>query len=166
MRFAARIDDLRSADVQELISEHLRGMHANSPPGHVHAFAIESLRRPEVTFWSIWAGSVLCGCGALKQLDSRSGEVKSMRTRAAYLRQGVGQYTLDTIVEAASNNGYRQLFLETGTGAAFEPAHALYRKNGFEWCGAFGDYVATDFNVFMVKELSDPRDPSEIASRS
>ena len=26
-------------------------------------------------------------------------------------------------------------------------------RNGFQWCGAFGDYTATEFNVFMAKEL-------------
>jgi putative acetyltransferase len=47
-----------------------------------------------------------------------------------------------------------RLYLETGTGPAFEAAHSLYLRNGFKWTGVFGDYVATDFNVFMVKELA------------
>jgi putative acetyltransferase len=56
-------------------------------------------------------------------------------------------------MRAARVRGYRCLYLETGTGPAFEPAHALYRKNGFTACEAFGDYSATDFNTFMVKLL-------------
>ncbi len=39
-----RQDDLSSVEVQSLIAEHLSGMHSNSPPGHVHALAIERLR--------------------------------------------------------------------------------------------------------------------------
>lgn len=31
--------------------------------------------------------------------------------------------------------------------------HALYRRNGFECSGPFGEYSATDFNVFMGKVL-------------
>jgi putative acetyltransferase len=151
--FHARIDDLSSPGVQQLIAEHLQGMHANSPPGHVNALAIEALRRPEVTFWAVWAGPELCGCGALKALDARTGEVKSMRTRAAWLRRGVGQFMLDEIVRTARGRRYRQLYLETGTGPAFEAAHALYLANGFRWCGAFGDYTASAFNVFMAKPL-------------
>lgn len=153
MTMIARIDDLASPEVQQLIAEHLQGMHANSPPGHVNALAIEALRQPDVTFWAAWDGATLCGCGALKQLDATSGEVKSMRTRAAYLRRGVGQFVLDQIVGKARERGYRHLYLETGTGPAFEAAHALYMKNGFRWCGAFGDYAATAFNVFMVRDL-------------
>jgi putative acetyltransferase len=157
MRFTARIDDLSSIEVQNLVAEHLRGMHATSPPEYVHALALEALRGPGVTFWSIWDGSTLCGCAAMKELSPVAGEIKSMRTRSAYLRQGVGQYALDVITQTAQYRGYDQLLLETGTGDPFEPAHKLYLKNGFTWCGAFGDYAATHFNVFMSKNLDGER---------
>ena len=147
-------DDLSTQEVQALIAEHLSGMHSNTPAGQVHALDIERLRVPEVTFWTAWLDDALCGCGALKELDSLSGEVKSMRTRAAFLRQGVGQAILDEIVRTARQRGYTHLFLETGTGPAFEAAHKLYLRNGFAWSGPFGDYTATDFNVFMAKELA------------
>jgi putative acetyltransferase len=150
---AVRQDDLSSAEVQSLVAEHLSGMHSNSPPGHVNALAIQHLREPGITFWSAWADGTLCGCGALKELNRLTGEVKSMRTRAAFLRRGVGQAILDEIVRTARERGYSRLLLETGTGQAFVAAHALYLRNGFEWSGAFGGYTATDFNVFMSKGL-------------
>lgn len=156
MSIHVRRDDLSSAEVQSLVAEHLAGMNGNSPPGHVHALALESLRAPDVTFWSAWAAGTLCGCGALKELDRLTGEVKSMRTRPAFLRKGVAQAVLDEIVRAGRERGYSRLVLETGTGPAFEPAHALYRRNGFEWSGPFGEYTATDFNVFMAKDLARP----------
>jgi putative acetyltransferase len=148
-----RQDDLSSEEVRSLIAEHLSGMHGNSPPGHVHALAIENLRSPSVTFWTAWIDGTLCGCGALKELDPLTGEVKSMRTRAAFLRRGVGQAILDEIVRTGRQRRYSRLLLETGTGQAFDPAHALYRRNGFESSGPFGEYTATDFNVFMAKLL-------------
>jgi putative acetyltransferase len=153
MAIHIRQDDLSSAEVQSLITEHLSGMQSNSPPGHMHALAVESLRAPSVTFWSAWADGHLCGCGALKELDPLTGEVKSMRTRSAFLRQGVGQAILEEIIRTSRQRGYARLFLETGTGQAFEPAHALYIRNGFTWSGPFGEYSATDFNVFMAKVL-------------
>lgn len=148
-----RPGDLASTEVRALIAEHLAGMHGHSPPGQVHALAVESLGHPDITFWTAWRGDSLCGCGALRQIDDRTGEVKSMRTRARFARQGVGQAILDTIVATARARGYRQLLLETGTGPAFAAAHALYRRNGFIGCGPFGDYAATEFNVFMVLAL-------------
>jgi len=153
MSIEVRIDDLSSPEVQSLVAEHVAAMRRNSPPGSVYALAIEGLQRADITFWSAWKGGALCGCGALKQLDARSGEIKSMRTRAAYSRQGVGQAVLNCIVETAVARGYRALHLETGSGPAFEAAHALYLRNGFVRSGPFGDYEASDFNVFMTKEL-------------
>ncbi len=147
-------DDLASEEVRLLITEHLAGMHSNSPSGQAHAFAIERLQEEHVTFWVARENGVLCGCGALQALDARTGEVKSMRTRTAFLRHGVGQALLDEIIRVARQRGYTRLFLETGTGEAFEPAHALYRRNGFQPCGPFGGYLATDFNVFMIKTLA------------
>ena len=153
MGIDVRQDDLSSAEVHSLIAEHLSGMHSNSPPGHVNALAIQSLKAPSVTFWTAWVDGILCGCGALKELDPLTGEVKSMRTRSAFLRRGVGQAILDEIVRTACQRRYSRLLLETGTGPAFEPAHGLYRRNGFEWSGPFGEYTATDFNVFMARVL-------------
>jgi putative acetyltransferase len=153
MPIRLHIDDLSGEPVQALVAEHLAGMKGDSPPGHVNAMALEALRSPQVTFWSAWQADALCGCGALKALDAASGEIKSMRTRAGFLGQGVGQALLDEIVRVARARGYQRLYLETGTGEAFAAAHGLYLKNGFTWCGAFADYKATDFNVFMQRRL-------------
>ena len=153
MRIETRIDDLSSPAVQALVAEHLADMHSSSPACHVHALAVDALRRPDVTFWSAWRGQDLCGCGALKELDGSAGEVKSMRTRPAFLRQGVGQALLDEILRTAQARRYERLCLETGTGPAFAAAHALYLRNGFRWCGPFGGYTANDFSVFMEKAL-------------
>jgi len=148
-----RADDLTAPEVLALVAEHVADMRGNSPACHAHALAVESLRSPDITFWSAWADGTLCGCGALKQLDASTGEVKSMRTRAAFLRRGVGQAVLDRIVDTARQRGYTRLVLETGAGPAFESAHAFYLRNGFEWTEAFGTYTATDFNVFMARSL-------------
>ncbi len=153
MRIDVRQDDLSSAEVHELITEHLSGMRSNSPPGHVNALAIKDLQSPGVTFWTAWVSGTLAGCGALKELDPLTGEVKSMRTRSVLQRSGVGQAILDEIVRTARQRGYSRIFLETGTGPAFEPAHGLYLRNGFEWAGSFGEYTATEFNVFMARVL-------------
>ena len=149
-----RIDDLSGREVGALIAEHIAGMHRHTPPEQVFALALEGLRQPEVTFWSAWREDVLCGCGALQALDQVSGEVKSMRTREPFLRQGVALAVLGEILRTALSRGYSDLFLETGTSQAFEAAHALYLRNGFQWCGPFGEYEASGSNVFMRKRLT------------
>src|SRR4029078_9144522 len=96
-----KIDDLTGSEIYELLQEHLRSMYLHSPPESVHAFDIEALRRPEITFWSVWEGDELLGCGALKELDPQHAEIKSMRTSARHLRKGVAKYLLNYILEEA-----------------------------------------------------------------
>jgi putative acetyltransferase len=48
------------------------------------------------------------------------------------------------------------IFLETGTTGAFSRARAFYERQGFQYCGPFGDYEPGDNNTFMVKTLQYP----------
>ena len=148
-----RVDDLSGAQIRALIEEHLRSMFLHSPPESVHALPIGALRRPEVTFWSVWRDGELLGCGALKELDARHGEIKSMRTAARHLRKGVAARMVRHILEQAGRRGYRRLSLETGSMAAFAPARSLYARFGFQPCGPFADYSEDPNSVFMTREL-------------
>ena len=148
-----KIDDLEGPEVRELLREHLRSMFLHSPPESVHALDVEGLRRPEITFWTVWEGGELLGCGALKELNSRHGEIKSMRTSSQHLRKGVARNLLGHIIEEARRRGYRRLSLETGSAEAFEPALKLYASFGFTYCEPFGDYLEDPFSVFMTREL-------------
>ena len=148
-----REDDLSGSQTQALLALHLNGMQAHSPPGHVHALDLSGLKAPGVTVWTAWRGEAVAGIGALKRLGDGTGEIKSMRTHPDHLRQGVGAAILDHIITTARAQGLARLSLETGSGEAFEPALAMYRKRGFRSGGAFGDYEASAFNQFMHLDL-------------
>ena len=149
-----RADDLRGADVAALLQEHLDDMHRHSPPESVHALELDTLRRPEITFWVVRDGDALLGCGALKQLDPRHGEIKSMRTANVHRGRGVGALMLEHIVAEARRRGYARLSLETGTPAAFDPARRLYARYGFVECGPFAGYAPDPYSTFMTLELA------------
>jgi putative acetyltransferase len=163
-----RVDDLSGAEIRELLEEHLANMRKISPPESTHALPIEGLRRPEVTFWTAWENGELLGCGALKELDSRHGEIKSMRTVARRLRKGVAKALLEHMIREAERRGYSGLSLETGSMEAFEPARQLYARAGFTFCAPFAEYIEDPNSVFMTREVKkgtcDP--PSENAQRS
>ncbi len=148
-----RRDDLSGPEVGALLRYHLEEAHRNSPPGSVFAFDIERLRASDVTFWSAWEDNALLGCAALKELGKASGEVKSMRTAPAHLRKGVAAVLLDHLIGEARTLGYARVSLETGSGPAYEPALALYRKRGFAPGAAFGGYTRSDFNQFFHLDL-------------
>jgi putative acetyltransferase len=149
-----RPDDLTGPEIRALLEEHLRHMHEISPAESVHALDLAGLRRPEITFWTVWSGGELLGCGALKELDPAHGEVKSMRTAAAHRGKGVGRAMLEHILAEARARRYARLSLETGAPAAFVPARRLYESFGFAYCGPFADYPVDDPNsVFMSLAL-------------
>jgi phosphoribosylformimino-5-aminoimidazole carboxamide ribonucleotide (ProFAR) isomerase/ribosomal protein S18 acetylase RimI-like enzyme len=151
-----RRDDLSGSEIQALLAEHLTDMHRISPRESVHALDLDGLRQPNITFWTVWLGAELLGCGALKELDARHGEIKSMRTASAHRRTGVGKTMLIHILDEAKRRGYERLSLETGAMREFEPARRLYASFGFTSCGPFADYWNDPNSAFMTKRLTEP----------
>lgn len=151
--FEIRPDDLTGPEIHALLQEHLRNMAELSPPESIHALDLDGLRRPGVSFWTVWQHGRLLGCGALRELDRGHGEIKSMRTAGAHRRQGVAAHMLQHLLAEAGRRGYRRLSLETGSMAGFAPARALYARHGFVECAPFGDYIEDPNSVFMTLEL-------------
>jgi putative acetyltransferase len=148
------VDDLSRPQVHALLEEHLANMYELSPPEQVFALDLNKLRSDDITFWTVWDEEELLGCGALKELTPTHGEIKSMRTPAAARGRGAGRALLAHIISEAQQRGYTTLSLETGTHAAFEPAHNLYRSKGFVMSGPFGSYLPNEHSVFMELRLS------------
>jgi putative acetyltransferase len=148
-----REDDLSGERTRELLALHLQGMHASSPPGSVFALDLSGLKSPAITVWTAWFGDAIAGIGALRRIDARAGEIKSMRTHPAFLRRGVAAALLEHIIASARAAGLRRLSLETGSGPAFEAALALYRQRGFVDGEPFAQYTRSEFNQFLHLEL-------------
>ncbi|KAF0170179.1 MAG: putative acetyltransferase [Caulobacteraceae bacterium] len=149
-----RTGDFSDPQILALLREHLAGMHANSPPGSVYALGLSGLQRPDIAFLALWDAADLLAIGALRELTPHTGEIKSMRTAQAHLRKGAAARLLEHMIGLARTRGYTRVSLETGSGDAFEPALALYRKHGFRNGDAFGDYEASAFNQFLHLELA------------
>lgn len=151
--FDIRIDDLSGQPTRDLLALHLHGMQAYSPPESVHALDLSALKGPDITVWTVWRGEAIAGIGALREHPGGVGELKSMRTHPDHLRQGVAAALLEHLIADARARGLTRLSLETGSGEAFEPALALYRRRGFANGAAFGGYETTDFNQFLHLDL-------------
>ena len=131
-----RIDDLKGPEILDLLNEHLRDMHAVSPPESVHALDIAALQKPEITIWTAWKGGKLAGCGAIKELNANEGEIKSMRTAGEFRRKGVAAGMLKHILAEALRRKYKTLYLETGSMEFFRPA----LLNATKWLGRRSRY--------------------------
>ena len=145
--------DFGDPRVIALLRSHLARARAEMAPGSAHAMDVTALQSPDISFWTIWDGDALLGCGALKRLSADHGEVKSMHTLESERRKGIGSAMLRHIVAAARAQAMSRLSLETGSWGYFAPARALYRKHGFVDCAPFGDYVADPNSVFRSLDL-------------
>lgn len=148
-----RRDDLSGPEIKALLEDHLREMYEITPRESVHALDLDGLRRPEILFYTAWAGGELAGCGALKRLDARHAEIKSMRTARAHRGKGVARAMLAHLIEEARGRAYARLSLETGSQNEFAPARALYAGFGFAFCAPFADYAEDPNSVFMTRTL-------------
>jgi len=86
-------------------------------------------------------------------LSYRHGEIKSMKTKDAFLRLGVAQSILGVIVDEARTREYAKLSLETGTMQVFQPAIKLYKSAGFIECEPFGNYTKNPYSLCLSLEL-------------
>jgi len=148
-----KIDNLEGVEVQQLLQEHHQDMLKHSPPESVHALDLSSLKLPEITFWTAWINGQLAGCGALKKLNEKHAELKSMRTSQQFLRKGVAASILEKMLSTAQERCFEKVSLETGTMDAFLPAQKLYRHFGFEECSPFADYQEDPYSMFFEKKL-------------
>ena len=148
-----KLDDFTDKRTIELISTHLAGMAENSPSESIHALNVAGLKQNEITFYSAWENDEIMGCGALKELPSKHGEVKSMRTAEIHLKKGVARAILQHIIKEAKRRGYTKLSLETGSMEAFQPARKLYESFGFTYCEPFDKYTDDPNSLFMTLNL-------------
>lgn len=147
-------EDPRAADIVELLQRHLAFANRHSPPEDVHALDVDGLVDPAITFCSARRDGVLLAVGALKRLDDRHAEVKSMHTAVEARRQGVARAILDHLLDLARRGGYGQVRLETGSMEAFAPARALYADVGFTVCPPFGGYWESPNSTCMTLALT------------
>jgi GNAT superfamily N-acetyltransferase len=69
------------------------------------------------------------GCGALRAIDARTGEIKRMWVHADARRLGIGRRILEELEALARQRSLTTLRLDSNR--ALGEAHALYRKLGY-----------------------------------
>jgi putative acetyltransferase len=91
------------------------------------------------------------GCGAVRRIDDRTGELKRMYVCPEQRGRGVGGAILAALEVEARALGLSRLLLETGVRQT--EAIALYRKAGFSDIAPFGEYVESPLSLCMAKNL-------------
>lgn len=147
------IADPRIDDVRQLVEHHLEFGRLHSPPRDVHALEVDALLDPAVTLFGIRCRGDLVAIGALKRLDDRHTELKTMHTAEHVRGLGIGRAMVDYLLAVVRERGFERVSLETGSMEAFAPARSLYTSAGFAPCGPFGDYRRSPNSIYMTMRV-------------
>jgi len=143
-------------EVRTLVAELEAILAAEYPPEQRHGLSLDAIFQPHIQFFVARLGGEAVGCGGVA-LFADFAEVKRMYVRAGVRGRGVAPALLRRIEMAAREAGHTLLRLEAGT--AQHAALRFYAREGFQVCGAFGDYLAMPAHniatsIFMEKQIS------------
>ena len=142
-------------EVNELLTKHFIELRAASPEGSAHVLDIPGLKVPSIKFWSLWDDKKLIGCGALKFLDKKHGEFKSIRIHDNFRKKGKGIEVINHLIKEAKKLKIKRLSIETGAGGFFTPARKLFKKTGFTVCEPFAHYKEDVNSVYLTMLIDD-----------
>jgi putative acetyltransferase len=92
------------------------------------------------------------GCGAIKEFDASTMEVKRMYTLPECRGKGIATKVLTELEKWAVEMSYEKCVLETGKRQP--EAIALYKKNGYKIIQNYGQYAGVENSVCFEKEVA------------
>lgn len=91
------------------------------------------------------------GCGAIKEFDADTMEVKRMFTDPNVRGKGIATKVLTELEQWALELGFNKCILETGK--RMPDAINLYKKNGYTPIPNYGQYIGVENSVCFEKEI-------------
>ena len=140
--------------VNELLVNHFKELRSVSPENSCHVLDIKGLKTENIKFWSLWEEDELVGCGALKFLEKKHGELKSIRIADTFRKKNYGKKVIEHLILEAKKLEITKLSLETGAGNFFEPARKLFRNCGFKDCDPFDEYKKNPASCYMTIDIN------------
>jgi len=92
-----------------------------------------------------------CGCGAIKEFEKNTMEVKRMFVTPEKRAKGIATTILVELEQWARDLSYTKCVLETGKRQP--EAIRLYKKNGYSSIPNYGQYIGMDNSVCFEKKL-------------
>lgn len=115
----------------------------------------ENYDTPKAAYFVVEQEGEIIGCAGIAQLENYDGnccELQKMYFLKAARGKGLGSQMMDACINAATDFGYRQCYLETMP--YMKDAQKLYQKSGFEYIDApMGNTGHFSCPVWMLKSL-------------
>lgn len=94
-----------AGDLALLFQRHNADMHADTPPESIHMIPREGLVSPAIIFCVARLSGLPVAMGAIKRLDDRHGELKSMHVLTEYRGRGLSRLMLHHLIAEAKAAG-------------------------------------------------------------
>ena len=146
---------LASPEAARLIAALNAELTATFPePGATHfSLSDAQVAIGDGAFVVAYVDNVAVGCGAVRQLDVTTAELKRMYVDPSVRGRGIGRALLEALEGEARVLGVTRIVLETGTRLA--PAIHMYEAMGYVRIPLFGEYVSSpDTSLCFGKSLT------------
>nr|MBP7471433.1 GNAT family N-acetyltransferase [Prevotella sp.] len=91
------------------------------------------------------------GCGAIKQYDTHTMEMKRVFVKGEHRHHGYGHVIIESLEKLAKDKDFDKLILETGVPLIH--AQKMYASCGFKPMDNYGQYEGVDSSVCMYKNI-------------
>jgi putative acetyltransferase len=130
----------------------VRPLYAQPPPA-------ESVPEPKndplgerELYVAAFLGDSAVGCGALREFDRATAEVRRMYVRPEHRRTNIGRAILAHLIASAQELGYERIILETGNRQA--PAISFYENYGFKPIEPFGEHADDETSLCYESHIA------------
>lgn len=134
-------------DLVKLLDKELQIRDGDEHSFYAQYNKIDKLKNVVVAFYN----DAAVGCGAIKEYDNSTMEVKRMFVKEEYRSKGFATKILIDLESWTKELGYKKCILETGLKQP-EAIH-LYKKNNYTVIPNYGQYAGVDNSVCMEKVL-------------
>lgn len=141
-----------TSDSMLLIDELEAHLAPFYPQENRFGYSVEKLLQQSVAFFIVRVDSVPAGCGGVQFFGTEYGELKRMFVRRQFRGLGLGKLMLAHLEDFARGNNIPLLRLETGIYQ--REAIGLYQRMGYKNCPPFGEYKASELNIFFEKMIA------------
>ncbi|WP_025743049.1 GNAT family N-acetyltransferase [Aquimarina pacifica] len=120
--------------------------------GEDHAFYDQFNKIGAIKYVVIaYENDVAVGCGAIKEMNSDSMEVKRMYTNPQFRGKGIASKVLSELEKWTAELRYKKCVLETGKKQV--EAIQLYKKQGYTLIDNYGQYVGVENSLCFEKRV-------------
>ena len=131
-----------------LLDQHLRVLDGDDHAFYAQFNKLDNIKHAVVAY----ADSQPVGCGAFKEYEPGTMEIKRMFVRPERRGQGIAQAVLRELEQWAQQESYTSCVLETGKRQP--EAIGLYQKSGYAHIPNFGQYASDDNSVCLQKSIA------------